>query len=149
MFKPKPITKEEIVVGKRYIEVEVYQDGTIVLEKHTFLGKPILRKGGWWIRTRQKSRGESTSYDGLENFKSLRDLGIITNPNCNYHRTFLATRATERFLKRFVQERGRVRKFVSYLRFLGIENPSTKVAEHYELFVFFSTLYEGPHRRSI
>lgn len=147
MFTPKPITRKDIVVGKRYIEVVVCIDGTIFLDKHIFLAKPVRRKYGWWIRVHRKERGRSRSDDRLGNFHHLEDLGIIHDKKDNHHRTFRATRATERFLKKFVQDRGGTRRYAAYLKFLGFENPREAVKQELVRYQNFERL-EGEARLS-
>jgi hypothetical protein len=124
MWQPAPLKKSDIEAGGRYIEVVVCVNGTIYLEKHTFLAAPIRRKDGWWVRvSRRKSWMDRGDDSGLS-FCHLGNMGLMKNRKWgdNHHRTFRATRATERFLKQFEQERGQQERYVAYLEFLGFKN---------------------------
>lgn len=122
----RPITKKEVVPGRRYINVLVYSDGSMHLEILRLYSKPIKARSGWRVRTEKKKKGMSKRDDLSYNFTFAEGLGLDPHPeNDNHHRLFPDTPRNRRVLGGLVRRQS-LRK---YLELIGFKDPRKPLEE--------------------
>ncbi len=118
----RPVTNmNEIISGQPYIQMLVWYDGTMSLDRHVFLGRPYKHKlskrvKAWWI-------DEAGSRFGV----SLADHGVVLHEQRdNRHRLFRHNSRNLAILSDLVERQA----LEEYLALIGLKDPEKIANEH-------------------